>query len=213
MLALASKRICANAPITLFTTPTPISASSATTSSAGAASLERPLSPNKPSKRSPVPSKSKFECNFRSCYFLNGSHLLSTAAFKIHTCIQGSVFDCSALADGFYVNPAAQCLATYFRCSGDQAEQLHCPGGLSFEPETLSCEPVEEAVVYTGVPKQPAPATAAPTPECSWHFCNLTTITVPTLQPGPSTARAKTTDTRRTAASRAATRSLSARTA
>jgi len=54
MLASTNKRTCADAQRTLFTTPTPISASSGTMSSHAATSLEHQLSPNKPSRGSQV---------------------------------------------------------------------------------------------------------------------------------------------------------------
>lgn len=78
--------------------------------------------------------------------------------------VPSSVFDCSALEDGFYVNPAAKCSATYYACSGKQAEKLQCPEGLAFEPESLSCQPTDAAFICTGVRPVAAEATPAPTP-------------------------------------------------
>lgn len=78
--------------------------------------------------------------------------------------VPSSVFDCSSFEDGFYTNPQSKCSATYYACSGGLAEKLQCPEGLAYEPESLSCEPVDTAFVCTGVRKVAAEATLAPTP-------------------------------------------------
>jgi len=97
MLALANRRTCADAQRTLFTTPTPISASSGTMSSHAATSLEQQLSPNKPSRGSQVSRVSNQIWYFLMVYILFFKWLVRSCLFCNLCNGSGSVFDCSAL--------------------------------------------------------------------------------------------------------------------
>ncbi|VDP06255.1 unnamed protein product [Soboliphyme baturini] len=61
--------------------------------------------------------------------------------------------------DGFYVNPANPCSCTFYACIGHEAQRLHCPENLVFDPDTQSCQYAADTFICTGTPRTSTPTT------------------------------------------------------